>query len=121
MFSPYLGRPLDLSSLLSSSNDSIPYLYFILLISTVISVGVSLGRILSQGKNPVVKNLISFKFFKIIFMLILKLLLQSYILSMAFKSFMFKFVSKERKTYKVQTKSLYFFLFLVPIFCSSIT
>ena len=107
----FYGRPLDLSSLLSSSNDSFPYFYFILLTSTIFSVGVSFARILTNGKNPVIKNIVSFKFFKVILMLILKLLVQCYVLSIAFKSFMFKFVSKERKTYKVQTKSLYFFYF----------
>ena len=117
----FLARPLDLSSLLSSSNDSFPYFYFILLTSTLFSVGVSFARILTKGENPVIKNIVSFKFFKVILMLILKLLVQCYILSMAFKSIMFKFVSKERKTYQIRLKSLHFFLFLVPIFCTSIT
>ena len=95
-FLNFLGRPLDLSSLLSSSNGAIPFSYFILLTSTVISVGVSFARILTKGKHPVLKNIISFKFFKVILMLILKLMIQSYFLSMAFKSLMYKFVSKGR-------------------------
>ena len=90
------GRPFDLRSLLSSSNDSIPYFYFILLTSSIISVGVSFARILTKGKNPII-TLLSFKFLKVILMLILKFLVQSYILSMAVKSLMYKFVSKERK------------------------
>ena len=95
------GRPLDLASLIrSSSNDSFPYFYFILLISTLISVGVSFARILTKGRNPVIKNIVSFKFFKVILMVISKLLVQSYILSMAVKSIMFKFVSEVRKPYK---------------------
>ena len=88
---------MDLSSLLSSSNNSFPYFYFVLLTSTMISVGISFARILTKGKNPVIKNVISFKFFKVIIMLILKLLVQSYILMMALKSIMWKFVSKGRK------------------------
>ena len=112
---------MDLSSLLSSSNDSFPYFYFILLSSTVFSVGVSFARILTNGKNPFIKNIVSFKFFKVILMLILKLLVQCYILSMAVKSIMFKFVSKERKTYKIHTKSQHILLSLVPIFSTSFT
>ena len=100
----YWGRPLDLSSLLSSSNDSFPYFYFVLLTSTMISVGITFARILTKGKNPVIKNIISFKFLKVIIMLILKLLVQSYILMMALKSIMFKFVSKGRKGH---TKHIY--------------
>ena len=106
---------MDLSSLLSSSNDSFPYFYFILLTSTIFSVGVSFARILTKGENPVIKNIVSFKYFKVILMLILKLLVQCYILSMAFKSIMFKFVSKERKTDKVISKSLHFFIFSTNI------
>ena len=105
------GRPLDLASLIrSSSNDSFPYFYFILLFSTLISVGVSFARILTKGKRPVIKNIVSFKFFKVILMLIFKLLIQSYILSMAVKSMMFKFVSKGRKVYKEYKRFLPIFL-----------
>ena len=105
------GRPLDLASLIrSSSNDTFPYFYFILLVSTLISVGVSFARILTKGKNPVIKNIVSFKFFKVILMLIFKLLIQSYILSMAVKSMMFKFVSKGRKVYKKHKRFLPIFL-----------
>ena len=112
-FMAIVGRPLDLASLIrSSSNDSFPYFYFILLVSTLISVGVSFARILTKGKRPVIKNIVSFKFFKVILMLIFKLLVQSYILSMAVKSMMFKFVSKGRKVYK-NTKGFY------PFFCST--
>ena len=114
------GRPLDLASLIrSSSNDTFPYFYFILLVSTLISVGVSFARILTKGKNPVIKNIVSFKFFKVILMLISKLLVQSYILSMAVKSLMFKFVSKGRNPYKKYKRIIP--IFLVPIFFTSIT
>ena len=89
-----LGRPFDLRSLLTSSNDSIPYIYFILLFSTIISVGVSYARLLTKGKNPVLKRALSFQFLKVMIMLILKFTVQSYVLSIAVKSMMFKFVSK---------------------------
>ena len=106
---------MDLASLIrSSSNDSFPYFYFIMLISTVSSVGVSFARILTKGKNPVIKNIISFKFFKVILMLISKLLVQSYILSMAVKSMMFKFVSKGSLAYKNYKRILFY-----SLFCSS--
>ena len=112
-----LDRPLDLSSLLSSSNDSIPYSYFILLSSTVISVGVSFGRILTKGKNPVLTNIISFKFVKVILMIILKLMIQSFILSMALKSLMYKFVSKGRNIYLKRVSEFTFFsIFSINIF-----
>ena len=91
-------RPFDLRSLLSSSNNSIPYLYFILLSSTTLSVGVSYARLLTQGKNPVIKRILSINFLKVIIMLILKFIVQSYFLSMAVKSFMFKFVSKVKSS-----------------------
>ena len=87
---------MDLSFLLSSSNDSFPYSYFILLTFTIISVGVSFARILTKGENPAIQNIVSFKFFKVILMLISKLLVQCYILSMAVKSIMYKFLSKGR-------------------------
>ena len=93
-----LGRPLDLRFLLSSSEDSIPYFYFIFLACSVISVGISFARILTYGKNPVISNIMSFKFLKVLLMLILKFLVQSYFLSMAVKSLMYKFVSKDLST-----------------------
>jgi len=113
------GRPFDLRSLLSSSNDSIPYFYFILLTSSIISVGLSFARILTKGKNPIIP-LLSLKFLKVILMLILKFLVQSYILSMAVKSLMYKFVSKERKVlFYIYLHLLYIYLLnliLVSIF-----
>ena len=105
---------MDLSSLLSSSNDTFPYSYFILLTLTVISVGVSFARILTKGKNPILKNIISLKFFKLFLMLILKLLVQSYFLSMALNSIMYNFVSKVR-THIQYFKRLYFSTFSMNI------
>ena len=89
-----VGRPFDMRSLLTSSNNSVPYFYFLLLTSTVISVGVSYARLLTQGKHPIIKRILSLKFLKILSMLILKFMIQSYFLSMAVKSLMYKFVSK---------------------------
>lgn len=88
--------PFDLSSLLASSEDSVPYLYFILLSSTFISIGVSYARLLTHGDNPVINRIFSFKFLKTIIMLILKFIIQSFVVSMAVKSLMYKFVSKEK-------------------------
>ena len=96
----FLGRPFDLRSLLTSSNNLVPYLYFILLSSTIISVGVSFARLLTKGKNPVIKRVFTFKFFKVIIMLILKFMVQSYVLSIAVKSFMYKFASKVKKHFQ---------------------
>ena len=96
----FLGRPFDLRSLLISSNNSVPYLYFILLSSTILSVGVSFARLLTKGKNPVIKRVFSFKFLKVIVMLILKFMVQSYVLAMAVKSLMYKFVSKVKNSFK---------------------
>ena len=91
-----LARPFDLRSLLTSSSPS-PYFnfYFVLLLSTIISVGVSFARLLTQGKSPVIHRILSFKFLKVLLMMVLKFLVQSYFLSMAVKSMMYKFVSKE--------------------------
>ena len=92
-----LARPFDLRSLLTSSSPS-PYFnfYFVLLLSTIISVGVSFARLLTQGKSPVIHRILSFKFLKVLLMMVLKFLVQSYFLSMAVKSMMYKFVSKEK-------------------------
>ena len=82
-------------SLLTSSSEGTSYFYFILLLSTVLSVGVSFARLLTQGKSPIIHRILSFKFIKVLIMIILKFLVQSYFLSMAIKSMMYKFVSKE--------------------------
>ena len=65
-----------------------------MLFSTILSVGVSYARFLTQGTNPVIKRIFSFKFLKVIIMLILKFMVQSYVVSIAVKSLMYKFVSK---------------------------
>ena len=95
----FQGKPriFDFSSLLTSSNKpGIPFFYYILLIFTLVSVGVSFGRLLTQGENPVIKSLISLRFLKVLLMLILKFIVQSYFLSMAIKSIMYKFISMVR-------------------------
>ena len=96
-----LGRPFDLRSLLASSNNSVPYFYFLLLTSTVISVGISHARLLTKGKKPILTEILSVKFLKINLMLISKFMVQSYFVSIAVQSLMFKFVSKEGLTSKI--------------------
>ena len=58
------------------------------------SVGISFARILKWGKSPVIETFVSFKFLKIILIIVTRFLVQSYILAMAVKSLMFKFVSR---------------------------
>ena len=100
--------PFDLSSLLTSENNSVPYFYFVLFGSTILSVGVSYVRLLTEGRNPVIQELFSFKFMKILLMFILKFMIQSYFFSMAVKSLMYKFVSKVKtsKKYVFDSKTL---------------
>ena len=73
-----------------------------LLILCNFSVGISFARLLTGGESPVIKNIMSFQYGKVLIMILLKFMIQSYVLSMVFKSFIYKFVSKE------------FFHFLVP-------
>ena len=61
---------------------------------SITSLGISFARLLTQGHKPVIKSILSFKFFKVLLMLMLKFILHSYILSMAVKSLMYRFVSK---------------------------
>ena len=100
--------PFDLSSLLTLENNSVPYFYFVLFGSTILSVGVSYVRLLTEGRNPVIQELFSFKFMKILLMFILKFMIQSYFFSMAVKSLMYKFVSKVKtsKKYVFDSKTL---------------
>lgn len=87
-------------SLLTSGSESGAYFYFVLLLSTVLSVGVSFARLLTQGKSPVIHRILSLKFLKVLLMIVLKFLVQAYFLSMAVKSIMYKFVSKEMSHFK---------------------
>ena len=43
--------PFDLSSLLTSENNSVPYFYFVLFGSTILSVGVSYVRLLTEDRR----------------------------------------------------------------------
>ena len=116
-----LGRPFDLRSLLASSNNSVPYFYFLLLTSTVISVGISHARLLTKGKKPILTEILSVKFLKINLMLISKFMVQSYFVSIAVQSLMFKFVSKEGLTSKITLTWLYYNLQRIAVLLNSLT
>ena len=95
----YGGTPFDLSSLLYQAQIwKSKVFYGLVLTTTVISVGISFSRLLTQGKVPVIKRIISLKFLKVLLMLILKFIIHSYILAMAVMSLMYKFVSKDSFT-----------------------
>ena len=49
-------------------------------------------RVLELGENPVIKNIYSFEFIKIVLFLFSKILLQAYALAMSLKSLMYYFV-----------------------------
>ena len=89
------NNPLDLSSLLyKPRNTSSKAFYGLVLSLSVTSLGISFARLLTQGHKPVIKSILSFQFLKVLMMLIFKFIIQSYILSMAVMSLMYKFVSK---------------------------
>ena len=93
------GTPFDLSSLLYQAQIwKSKVFYGLVLTSTVISVGISFSRLLTQGKVPVIQRIVSVKFLKVLLMLILKFIIHSYILAMAVMSLMYKFVSKDSFT-----------------------
>ena len=106
------NRPIDLSSILYSESLASRSFYCLFLVSTIVrwkweytclrfswysifSVGISFTRLLTKGYSPVIKSLASFRFAKVLLMIVLKFMVQSYVLAMAVKSMMYKFVSKE--------------------------
>lgn len=91
---PAENRPFDISSILFTEKTSSRILFLITFCSSFLSVGISFARLLAQGSKPVIKKIVSWQFFKILLMILSKFIMQSYMLSMAIKSLMFKFVSK---------------------------
>ena len=87
-------RPLDISSILFTKDTGSKIKFACMFCSSFLSTGISFARLLTTGNHPVIKQVVSWQFFKIILMMISKVILQSYMLSMAIKSLMYKFVSK---------------------------
>ena len=88
----------DMTSVIIPPDGSIPYLYIFLLTSSLISAGVSLGKILTKGKKPVMKKFLSFKYAKACVMVISKLIVQGYFLSGTLTAVMFIFLLKVLST-----------------------
>ena len=98
------GQLLDLSSLLYDSSSVSKVMYFLFLFSSISSVCISLTRwvdlavrkiigriyrILAWGRHPIIDSLHSLTFFKMVLLILTKVLIQAYLLSMAIKSLMF--------------------------------
>ena len=96
---PNENRPFDISSIMFTEKTSSRILFLATFSSSFLSVGISFARLLAQGSRPVIKRIVSWQFLKILLMILSKFILQSYMLSMAFKSLMFKFVSKFQFSY----------------------
>ena len=84
----------DVRSVILPQDGSVPYLYIFLLTSSLISAGITLGKILTKGKNPVMKKVPSFKFAKACIMFLSKFIVQGYILCISITCLLFKFMSK---------------------------
>ena len=69
------------------------------MISSFLSVGISFARLLTKGEKPVIHGIITWSFIKALLMIVCKFIIQSYILSMAIRSLLYKFVSKVTKTF----------------------
>ena len=80
---------LDLSSILFDNKLSSKITYFLLFISSLISVCVSFAKILTWGNKPIVKNFFTIRFLKVIFFILCKLFLHAYILSSTFTAVQF--------------------------------
>ena len=83
-----------MSSVIFPPDGSIPYLYIFLLTSSLISAGVSLGKILTKGKKPVMKTFPSFKYAKACVMVISRMIVLGYILTASMTAVMITFMLK---------------------------
>ena len=94
----------DMTSVIIPPDGSIPYLYIFLLTSSLISAGVSLGKILTKGQKPVMKKCPSFKFkfAKACVMVLSKLIVTSYILTASITAVMFLFMLKVNIKHKTE-------------------
>ena len=88
------SRPFDISSILFTEKTYSFLIFLVTFCSSFLSVGISFARLLAQGSKPIIKRIVSWQFLKILLMIISKFIMQSYMLSMAIKSLMYKFVSK---------------------------
>ena len=102
-----LERPIDLSSLLFKDSLTSKLVYGFTLFCSFSLVAISCGRILKSGKCPVIDTFVSFKFLKIILLIVTRLLVQSYALAMAVKSLMFWFVSQHQYFKPGQSSQMY--------------
>ena len=87
-------RPLDISSILFTKSIASKIWFALMFCSSFLSTGISFSKLLTLGNHPVIKRLVSWQFLKILLMMVTKVILQSYMLSIAIKSLMYKFVSK---------------------------
>ena len=100
-------RPIDLSTLLFEDSLSSQIKYGLLLFTSFSSLCLSCSRILKWGRTPVIQTFFSFKFLKIILLIVTRFLIQSYILAWAVKSLMFQFVSRYEYWKPGQSDKLY--------------
>ena len=87
-------RPVVLSSLLYEDNLHSKLVYAFFFFSSLLSVCTSFSTMLYKGENRLLTNIFSLTFLKLIIMTATKFIIQSYIISIAIKSLMYKFVSK---------------------------
>ena len=87
-FDSFLAKTIDLSSLVFDGDLLSQSLYGLLLLSSIISVCMSFAGILKNNKLPVVIFYRSAVFIKIFSFILTKILIQSYIFSIAIKSIM---------------------------------
>ena len=85
-------KPLDLSELAFKDSLQSKFFYGLFLFSSVLSSGTSFARVLKWGNNPVINTFMSFKFIKIILIIITRFFILSTVLSAAIKSIMFQYV-----------------------------
>jgi hypothetical protein len=100
-------RPIDLSNLLFEDSLSSQIKYGLLLFTSFSSLCLSCSRILKWGRTPVIQTFFSFKFLKIILLIVTRFLIQSYILAWAVKSLMYQFVSRYEYLKPGQSDILY--------------
>ena len=102
-----LERPIDLSSLLYQDSLISKLVYGFTLFCSFSLVGISCARILKYGDPPVIDTFVSFKFLKIILLIVTRFLVQSYVLAMAVKSLMYWFVSHNQFFKPGQSSQMY--------------
>ena len=102
----FQDRPMDISSILFTKDTASLVVFVGFFSSSFLSTWISFARLLTMGNHPVVKQIVSWQFMKIILMMMTKVILQSYMMSMAIKNLMYKFVSKVYRLNKIGMKIL---------------